>query len=63
MKKLVFMFVAFATISFASCGNKTEQGNDLDSDSIEDISYIEKLPDSLSNSTKADTDSANIVKE
>ena len=23
MKKLVFMFVAFAAISFASCGNKT----------------------------------------
>ncbi len=26
MKKLVFMFVAMAAISFASCGNKTEQG-------------------------------------
>ena len=25
MKKLVFMFVAIAAISFASCGNKTEQ--------------------------------------
>ena len=25
MKKLVFMFVALAAISFASCGNKTEQ--------------------------------------
>lgn len=25
MKKLVFMFVAVAAISFASCGNKTEQ--------------------------------------
>ena len=24
MKKLVFMFVAFAAISFASCGNKAE---------------------------------------
>lgn len=24
MKKLVFMFVAFAAISFASCGSKTE---------------------------------------
>ena len=30
MKKLVLMFVAIAAISFASCGNKTEQaaGND-----------------------------------
>ena len=26
MKKLVLMFVAMAAISFASCGNKTEQG-------------------------------------
>ncbi len=25
MKKLVFMFVAIAAISFASCGNKTAQ--------------------------------------
>ena len=24
MKKLVFMFVAFAAISFASCGNKAD---------------------------------------
>ena len=23
MKKLVFLFVAFAAVSFASCGNKT----------------------------------------
>ncbi len=25
MKKLVFLFVAFAAISFASCGNKTQE--------------------------------------
>ena len=25
MKKLVFMFVAFAAISFASCGNNNQQ--------------------------------------
>lgn len=62
MKNLVFMFVAFATISFASCGNKTEQGNDIDSDSIEDISHIENLPDSLGDSTKVVTDSVNIQK-
>ena len=33
MKKLAFMFVAFAAISFASCGNKTQQAataNDSD---------------------------------
>ncbi len=34
MKKLVFMFAAVAAISFASCGNKTAQGEAVDSDSI-----------------------------
>ena len=34
MKKLVFMFVAVAAISFASCGNKTEQGAATDSDTV-----------------------------
>lgn len=34
MKKLVFLFVAFAAVSFASCGNKaanTEVGTETDS--------------------------------
>jgi len=31
MKKLVFMFVAFAAISFASCGNKTSDAAATDS--------------------------------
>ena len=30
MKKLVFMFVAVAAISFASCGNKTAQAEAVD---------------------------------
>ena len=34
MKKLVFMFVAVAAITFASCGNKTAQAEAVDSDSI-----------------------------
>ena len=34
MKKLVFMFVAVAAISFVSCGNKTAQAEAVDSDSI-----------------------------
>ena len=34
MKKLVFMFVAVAAISFASCGNKTEQAAPVDSDTV-----------------------------
>ena len=34
MRELVFLFVAFAAISFASCGNKTAQGAATDSDSV-----------------------------
>ena len=34
MKKLVFMFVAVAAISFASCGNNTNQAAPVDSDSV-----------------------------
>jgi len=34
MKKLVFMFVAVAAISFASCGNKTNQAAPVDTDSV-----------------------------
>lgn len=34
MKKLVFMFVAVAAISFASCGNKTQQAAPVDSDTV-----------------------------
>lgn len=34
MKKLVFMFVALAAISFASCGNKAQTNTTNDSDSV-----------------------------
>jgi len=34
MKKLVLMFVAVAAISFASCGNKTQQAPAQDSDTV-----------------------------
>ncbi len=34
MKKLVFMFVALAAISFASCGNKAQTNTTSDSDSV-----------------------------
>ena len=41
MKKLVFMFVAVAAISFASCGgNKTEQAAPVDTDSIENVDTV-----------------------
>ena len=41
MKKLVFMFVAVAAISFASCGNKTAQAEAVDSDSIAAVDSAE----------------------
>ena len=34
MKKLAFLFAAVVAVSFASCGQKTEQGTCCDSDSI-----------------------------
>ena len=37
MKKLVFMFVAVAAISFASCGNKAEQAAPVDTDTIAEV--------------------------
>lgn len=43
MKKLVFMFAAFAAISFASCGNKTEapvEGNDSDSVAVDSVDTV-----------------------
>lgn len=36
MKKLVFMFVAMAAISFASCGGNNANGAANDSDSVAD---------------------------
>ncbi len=39
MKKLAFLFVAFAAISFASCGNKTSQAEtaaDTDTVAVEE---------------------------
>ncbi|MBQ2949724.1 MAG: hypothetical protein IJE12_01565 [Prevotella sp.] len=41
MKKLVFMFVAVAAISFASCGNKTQQGAPVDSDTVAAVEVVE----------------------
>ena len=52
MKKLVFMFVAFAAISFASCGNKTDNNAaTTDSDSISAV-------DSQNDSVKHDSTTA-----
>ena len=36
MKKLAFMFVAVAAISFASCGNGTQKAEAVDTLAVED---------------------------
>ena len=50
MKKLVFMFVAVAAISFASCGNKA-QAPVQDTDSIAEV--VDTVADSLTVDTAA----------
>ena len=57
MKKLVFMFVAVAAISFASCGNKAQQ-TPVDTDSIAEVNDSNMVNDSIQNDTTA-TDSIN----
>ena len=58
MKKLVFMFVALAAISFASCGNKaqTTTTNDSDSVSMDSVHQDSAMTDSTAtDSVKADS--------
>ena len=56
MKKLVFMFVAVAAISFASCGNKAQQAP-VDTDSIAEV-----VDSSVVDSMAVDTVAADSVK-
>ncbi len=56
MKKLVFMFVAVAAISFASCGNKTNQAAPVDSDTV-----VVDVDSSAVDTVAADTVAADTV--
>ena len=56
MKKLVFAFAAVVAVSFAACGNKTEQAAPVDTDSIEEI--VDSVIDSLVTDSAAVVDSA-----
>ncbi len=51
MKKLVFMFVAVAAISFASCGNKAQAP-------VQDTDSIAEVVDSVVDSVAVDTTAA-----
>ncbi len=57
MKKLVFMFVAFAAISFASCGNKAENAAEVaDSTAVDTAAVVDTTVDStVVDSAAADT--------
>ena len=57
MKKLVFMFVAVAAISFASCGNQTKPA-EANGDSINEVVEVNDS-DSIQNSG----DSLNVVND
>jgi hypothetical protein len=57
MKKLVFMFVAVAAISFASCGNKTAQADAVDSDSIAVVDTAEVVDSAAAAVDSVATDS------
>ena len=62
MKKLVFMFVAFAAISFASCGNKTSDA--AATDSVADSTVVDSAADSaVVDSAAADSAAADTVAE
>ena len=54
MKKLVFMFVAVAAISFASCGNKAQAP-------VQDTDSIAEVVDSVADSLAADTAAVDTV--
>ena len=43
MKKLVFAFAAVVVVSFAACGNKTEQAAPVEADSIEEVAVEDSL--------------------
>ena len=57
MKKLVFMFVAVAAISFASCGNKAQAPVEEAVDSIAEV--VDSIVDSVAvDSVAADSAAA-----
>ena len=59
MKKLVFLFVAFAAISFASCGNlaaNTEANVDSTATTVEEVAPVATDSASVVDSAATDSD-------
>lgn len=63
MKKLVFMFVAMAAISFASCGGNNANGaaNDSDSTKGDSINNVEGSVSVEENGDSLSSDSSNVA--
>ena len=55
MKKLVFMFVAIAAISFASCGNKTAQAEGADTTDTAAVDTVSAVDTAAVDTAAADT--------
>ncbi len=55
MKKLAFLFVAVAAISFASCGNKTEQAAACCDSACADSAVVEVVDTVAADSVVADS--------
>ena len=55
MKKLVFMFVAMAAVSFASCGGSENKGAQSDADAVAAPAVEEVAADSDSTATATDS--------
>ncbi|MCR5643870.1 MAG: hypothetical protein K6G32_11140 [Prevotella sp.] len=59
MKKLVFMFVAVAAISFASCGGQQAQpAPEVETDSVEAVDSVAPADSAQADSVAAPADSA-----
>lgn len=64
MKKLVFLFVAFAAVSFASCGNKaanTESTVDSSATVVEEAAPVVDDSTAVDSTAAAATDSATVA--
>ena len=62
MKKLVFMFVAMAAISFASCGNNDKAGQGADTMVTNDSVNNDSVNNDSVNNDSVDTTNVNAEK-
>ena len=62
MKKLVFLFVAFVAVSFASCGNKASNTEStVDSTVVEEAAPVVDDSTAVDSTAAVETDSATVA--